>query len=162
MRTMKYILANMSLAVQIGLLSGALLGSFFVLQSIWILLTIPFVIIIYWLYSDIRLIFLLLGLVSMIGMGYYLNIRIDQYTHIQANIPDRLDNEEMIIQSSPRIQSFGYQYKAHIPEYNAYIFITLNLFLSIVKLFLLLLILIKNTLKHSNSSGEMLIKSILS
>ncbi len=116
----------MSLAVQIGLLSGALLGSFFVLQSIWILLTIPFVIIVYWLYSDIRLIFLLLGLVSMIGMGYYLNIRIDQYTHIQANIPDRLDNEEMIIQSSPRIQSFGYQYKAHIPEYNAYIFITLN------------------------------------
>ena len=123
---MKYIIPNTSLALQLGILSGALLGSFFVLQSIWILVTIPFVIVVYWFYSDIRLIFLGVILIGFIGGGYYVNTIIDNYYQIQDNIPNRIENTEIIVQSSPRLQAFGYQYKIYIPKYKAKAFMTIT------------------------------------
>jgi competence protein ComEC len=123
---MKYIIPNTSLALQLGVLGGALLGSFFVLQSIWIFATIPFVIVVYWLYSDIRFIFLGATLMGFIGAGYYVNTIIDNYHQIQDNIPNRIENTEIIIESSPRLQSFGYQYKIYIPKYKAKAFMTIK------------------------------------
>jgi competence protein ComEC len=123
---MKYIIPNTSLALQLGILGGALLGSFFVLQSIWILLTIPFVIGVYWLYQDIRLMLLAATLMGFIGAGYYVNTIIDNYYQIQDNIPNRIENTEIIIESSSRIQAFGYQYKVYIPKYKAKAFMTIK------------------------------------
>ncbi len=123
---MKYIIPNTSLAIQLGILSGALLGSFFVLQSIWILLTIPFVIAIYWLYSDIRLMLLAATLIGFIGAGYYINTIIDNYHTIQDSIPNRIENTEIIIESSPRLQAFGYQYRVYIPKYKAKVFMSIT------------------------------------
>jgi competence protein ComEC len=123
---MKYIIPNTSLAIQLGILSGALLGSFFVLQSIWILLTIPFVIGVYWLYSDIRLILLAATLIGFIGAGYYINNIIDNYHTIQDSIPNRIENTEIIVESSPRLQAFGYQYRVYIPKYKAKVFMTIT------------------------------------
>jgi competence protein ComEC len=123
---MKYIIPNTSLALQLGILGGALLGSFFVLQSIWVLVTIPFVIAVYWFYSDIRLIFLGVTLIGFIGGGYYVNTIIDNYHQIQDNIPNRIENTEIIIESSPRSQAFGYQYKVYIPKYKAKAFMTIK------------------------------------
>jgi competence protein ComEC len=126
MRTMKNIIPNISLSIQIGILIGALLGSFFVLQSVWIIATIPFIICIYWLYRDIRLLALLFSLLVMIGFGYYVNNIITQYNNIQAKIPTKLESIDIIIQSSSKIQSFGYQYKVYIPEYQAKAFMTIS------------------------------------
>lgn len=123
---MKYIIPNTSLAIQLGILSGALLGSFFVLQSIWILLTIPFVIGVYWLYSDIRIMLIATTLIGFIGAGYYVNTIIDKYHQIQDNIPNRIENTEIIVQSSPRLQAFGYQYRIYIPKYKAKAFMTIK------------------------------------
>lgn len=123
---MKNIIPNISLSIQIGILIGALLGSFFVLQSVWIIATIPFIICIYWLYRDIRLLALLFSLLVMIGFGYYVNNIITQYNNIQAKIPTKLESIDIIIQSSSKIQSFGYQYKVYIPEYQAKAFMTIS------------------------------------
>jgi competence protein ComEC len=125
MRTMKNIIPNISLSIQIGILIGALLGSFFVLQSVWIIATIPFIICVYWLYKNIRLLALLFSLLAMIGFGYYVNNIITQYNNIQTKIPTKLESIDIIIQSSPKIQSFGYQYKIYIPEYQAKAFMTI-------------------------------------
>jgi len=126
MRTMKNIIPNLSLSIQIGLLIGALLGSFFVLQSVWVIATIPFVIIIYWLYRDIRLLMLISFTVSMIVFGYYINHIIAHYNRIQINIPKKLENTSIIIESSAKVQKLGYQYKVYIPEYKARAFMTID------------------------------------
>lgn len=123
---MKYIIPNTSFAIQLGILSGALLGSFFVLQSIWVLLTIPFVLGVYWFYSDMRLILLTATLIGFIGGGYYSNTIIDNYYQIQESIPNRIENTEVVIASSPRSQAFGYQYKVYIPKYTAKAFMTIK------------------------------------
>jgi len=123
---MKNIIPNFSLSIQIGLLIGALLGSFFVLQSVWVIATIPFVIIIYWLYRDIRLLILIAFLVSMIGFGYYINHIIANYNQTQVNIPQKLENASIIIESNVKVQKFGYQYKVYIPEYQARAFMTID------------------------------------
>jgi competence protein ComEC len=126
MRTMKNIIPNFSLSIQLGILGGALIGSFFVLQSIWIIATIPLVTIIYWLCRDIRLLIVLFALISMIIFGDYVNDIIVKYNKIQDSIPNKLENIQIIIESSPRIQKFGHQYKVYIPEYNANAFMTIN------------------------------------
>jgi competence protein ComEC len=123
---MKYIIPNTSLAIQLGILSGALLGSFFVLQSTWILLTIPFVIGVYWLYSDIRIMLIATTLIGFIGAGYYSNTIIDNYHTIQDAIPNRVEKIDVIIESSPRSQAFGYQYRVYIPKYKAKAFMTIK------------------------------------
>lgn len=123
---MKHISANISLAIQIGVLIGALLGSFFVFNSGWIIITIPFVFVIYWIYQDIRLLLFLCSLIAMISMGYYVNHLIEIYRTTQDIIPSQLEDTSIIIQSSSRIQSFGYQYKAIAPEYDAKLFITID------------------------------------
>lgn len=126
MRTMKNIIPNISLSIQIGVLIGALLGSFFVLQSVWVIATIPFIILIYWIYRDIRLLILLFALLSMISFGYYINHIIANYNQIQINIPQKLENTNIIIESSAKVQRFGYQYKVYIPEYKARAFMTID------------------------------------
>lgn len=123
---MKNIIPNFSLAIQLGILSGALLGSFFVLQSVWIIGTIPFVIVIFWLYRDIRLVAILVTLIAMISFGLYVNSMLDKYSQIQDSIPNKLDSIEVEIESSPRLQAFGYQYKVYIPQYQAKAFMTIN------------------------------------
>lgn len=123
---MKNIIPNFSLSIQIGLLIGALLGSFFVLESVLLIATIPFVIIIYWLYRDIRLLMLIVFLVSMIGFGYYINHIIANYNQIQSNISQKLENTNIIIESNAKVQKFGYQYKVSIPEYKAKAFMTID------------------------------------
>jgi len=123
---MKNIIPNISLSIQIGVLIGALLGSFFVLQSVWVIATIPFIILIYWIYRDIRLLILLFALLSMISFGYYINHIIANYNQIQINIPQKLENTNIIIESSAKVQRFGYQYKVYIPEYKARAFMTID------------------------------------
>lgn len=123
---MKNIIPNFSLAIQLGILIGALLGSFFVLQSVWIIGTVPFVIAIFWLYRDIRLIFLLASIIAIISFGLYVNSILDKYSQIQGSIPNKLDGIEVKIESSPKIQSFGYQYKVYIPKYQAKSFMSIN------------------------------------
>ena len=125
MRTMKNIIPNISLSIQIGILIGALLGSFFILQSIWIIATVPFVICIYWFYKDIRLLAFLFALLGIIGFGYYINNIIYDYKQTQSQIPTKLEYIDIIIQSSPKIQSFGYQYQVYIPGYQAKAFMTI-------------------------------------
>lgn len=123
---MKNIIPNLSLAIQLGILIGALLGSFFVLQSVWIIGTIPFVIAIFWIYRDIRLIALLGAIIAMISFGLYVNSILDKYSQIQGSIPNKLDGIEVRIESSPRLQAFGYQYKVYIPKYQAKAFMTID------------------------------------
>lgn len=126
MRTMKNIIPNLSLSIQIGILVGALLGSFFVLESSWPIATIPLVIIIYWLYRDIRLLLILGLLISMLAFGYYVNQIIANYNQIQNNIPQKIENTNITIESNAKVQKFGYQYKVYIPEYQARAFITIE------------------------------------
>lgn len=123
---MKNIIPNFSLAIQLGILVGALLGSFFILQSVWIIGTIPFVIVIFWLYRDIRLVAILVTLIAMICFGLYVNSILYKYSKIQDSIPNKLDGIEVKIESSPRLQAFGYQYKVYIPQYQAKAFMTIN------------------------------------
>jgi competence protein ComEC len=125
MRTMKNIIPNISLSIQICVLIGALLGSFFVLQSVLAIAMIPFVICLYWIYKDIRLLTLLFSLLAMISFGYYVNNIIAQYNKTQTQIPTKIESIDIIIQSSPKIQSFGHQYKIYIPEYQAKAFMSI-------------------------------------
>ena len=123
---MKNIIPNLSLCIQIGVLVGAFLGSFFILESVLLIATIPFVIVLYWLYRDIRLLMLICLLVAMMGFGYYVNHIIANYNQIQVNIPQKLENINIIIESSAKVQKFGYQYKVYIPEYQARAFMTID------------------------------------
>ena len=122
---MKYWPSHISLAIQIGIILGALIGSFFSIQSIWILATIPFVVIMNTIYQDIRLWYMIAGLITMIGMGYWVNISLDEYDQIQTSIPSQLRNIEGIIRSQPKTQPFGFQYRVYIPEYQAQVFMTI-------------------------------------
>jgi competence protein ComEC len=123
---MKNIIPNSSLSVQIGILLGALLGSFFILDSVWIIASIPFVIVVYWCYQDIRLFIFILALIAMIGFGYYVNNIINNYKNIQNSIPNKIENTKVIIQSSPKIQNFNYQYQVYIPAYQAKAFMSID------------------------------------
>jgi competence protein ComEC len=116
---MKNIIPNISLSIQLGILAGALLGSFFVLASPWFVITIPLVILVYWLYKDMRLLILLCILIAMVGFGYYVNIIIQEYRQIQENIPVKLSDTKVIIKSGSKVKKFGYQYTVDIPEYKA-------------------------------------------
>lgn len=123
---MKNIIPNISLFIQLGVLAGALLGSFFILASPWFVITIPLVILVYWVYQDIRLLILLVILITMLGFGYYVNTIIQEYKQIQENIPVKLTDTKVIIKSASRVQKFGYQYKVDIPEYKARAFMNID------------------------------------
>lgn len=123
---MKNIIPNISLSIQLGVLAGALLGSFFILASPWFIITIPLVILVYWVYQDIRLLILLVILITMLGFGYYVNTIIQEYKQIQENIPVKLTDTKVIIKSASRVQKFGYQYKVDIPEYKARAFMNID------------------------------------
>ncbi len=123
---MKNIIPNISLSIQLGVLAGALLGSFFILASPWFIITIPLVILVYWVYQDIRLLILLVILIIMLGFGYYVNTIIQEYKKIQENIPVKLTDTKVIIKSASRVQKFGYQYKVDIPEYKARAFMNID------------------------------------
>lgn len=123
---MKNIIPNISLSIQLGVLAGALLGSFFILASPWFIVTIPLVILIYYLYQDIRLLILLAILITMLSFGYYVNTIIEEYKQIQENIPVKLTDTKIIIKSSSRAQKFGYQYRVDIPEYKARAFMNID------------------------------------
>jgi competence protein ComEC len=123
---MKNIIPNISLSIQLGILAGALIGSFFVMQSPWIIGTIPLVILVYWFYQDIRLLKLIIILIFMIVFGFYVNNKINIYFEIQANIPTKFTNTEIIIKSVSKVQKFGYQYEVYIPKYNAKAFMNIE------------------------------------